>query len=120
MNSHIEKTTERYLVSLRYFVPVGIFTLLYIVGTLLPLEMTGHYHNYMSGVWNWTEMMILLLSVYCILKAKIFQWRQAVIVLFLGVVCLVSLFRNPRTADIIVTSIFEFICADTVAEDGTV
>ncbi len=75
---------------------------------------------YTSKSSHWTEMMILLLSVYCILKAKIFQWRQAVIVLFLGVVCLVSLFRNPRTADIIVTSIFEFICADTVTEDGTV
>lgn len=105
VNSHMGKTTERYLVSLRYFVPVGIFTLLYIVGTILPLEMTGHYHNYMSRVWNWTEIMILLLSVYYILKTKIFQWRQAVIALFLGMVCLVSLFRDPRTADIIVTSI---------------
>ena len=34
-----------------------------------------------------------------------FQWKQAVIALSLGLICLVSLFRDPRTADIIVTSL---------------
>ena len=59
----------------------------------------------MPRIWNWTEIAILLLSVYYIIKAKISQWKQAAIALLLGMVCLVALFRDPRTADIIVTSI---------------
>lgn len=82
-----------------------IFLLLYIVGIMLPLEATPHYHNYMSRIWNWTEILISLLSIYYIIKTGIFRWKQAVTALFLGAVCLVSLFRDPRTADIIVTSI---------------
>lgn len=82
-----------------------IFMLLYTVGIMLPLEVTPHYHNFMSRVWSWTEILILLVAVYFIVRTKIFQWKQAVISLFLGLVCLVSLFRDPRTADIIVTSV---------------
>ena len=100
MSSRIEKT-----VCWKCFIPVGCFAILYIVGIVLPLEITGHYHNYMSRIWNWTEIAILLLSVYYIIKAKIFQWEQAAIALLLGMVCLVALFRDSRTADIIVTSI---------------
>ena len=100
MSSRIEKT-----VCWRCFIPVGCFAILYIVGIALPLEITGHYHNYMSRIWNWTEIAILLLSVYYIIKAKIFQWEQTAIALLLGMVCLVALFRDSRTADIIVTSI---------------
>ena len=84
---------------------MGIFILLYAFGILLPLKFTPHYHNYMSRVWNWTEILISLLSIYYIIKTKIFLWRQAVAALLAGAICLVSLFRDPRTADIIVTSI---------------
>ncbi len=52
-----------------------------------------------------TEILILLLAIYYIIKIRIFLWRQAVIALLLGGICLISLFRDPRTADIIITSI---------------
>ncbi|MFG6395427.1 MAG: hypothetical protein K1W24_14805 [Lachnospiraceae bacterium] len=89
----------------RYFISFGIFILLYIVGIILPLDATPHYYNLMSRIWNWTEILVLLLAVYYIARTKIFQWKQAAISLFLGIICLVSLFRDPRTADIIITSI---------------
>ncbi len=89
----------------RYFAFWGAFILIYVVGIALPLKITPHYHNYMSRIWNWTEVMIFLLAVYYIIKTRIFHWRQAVIALLLGAVCLVSLFRDPRTADIIFTSV---------------
>lgn len=79
--------------------------MLYIVGIALPLRITPHYYNRMSRIWNWTEVMIFFLAVYYIIKTRVFQWRQAVIALLLGAVCLVSLFRDPRTADIIVTGV---------------
>lgn len=88
-----------------YFVPFGIFILLYIVGIALPLEATPHYHNYMSRIWNWTEIVILLLAVSYIIKTRAFQWRQFAIALCLGALCLCSLFRDPRTVDIIVSSV---------------
>lgn len=88
-----------------YFAFWGAFALLYIVGIALPLGVTPHYYNRMSRIWNWTEVMIFFLAVYYIIKTRVFQWRQAVIALLLGAVCLISLFRDPRTADIIVTSI---------------
>lgn len=90
---------------MRKFVPIGIFIILYIAGMILPIEATRHYYNYMARIWNWTEIAIVFLSVYYIIKAKVFQWKQAVTALLLGAVCLVSLFRDPRTADMIVTSI---------------
>lgn len=71
----------------------------------MPLEVTPHYHNCMSRIWSWTEILILLLAIYYIVRTKIFQWKQAVIALLLGLVCLISLFRDPRTADIIVMSL---------------
>lgn len=89
----------------KLFLIFGIFILLYIIGTVLPLESTPHYYNRMSRVWNWTEILILLTAVYYIIKTKVFRWRQAFLSLLLGAVCLVSLFRDPRTADIIVTSV---------------
>ncbi len=89
----------------KYFISFGIFILLYIVGIILPLDATPHYYNLMSRIWNWTEILVLLLAVYYIARTKIFQWKQAAISLFLGIICLVSLFRDPRTADIIITSI---------------
>ncbi len=101
----MDKTDKKYPVGWKYFIPFGAFILLYAVGVLLPLEVTPHYHNFMSRVWNWTEILILLLAVYYIIKTRTFQWKQAIIALLLGAVCLVSLFRDPRTADIIVTSI---------------
>ena len=67
MSSRIEKT-----VCWKCFIPVGCFAILYIVGIALPLEITGHYHNYMSRIWNWTEIAILLLSVYYIIKPELF------------------------------------------------
>lgn len=82
-----------------------MFTLLYVIGIIIPLEITPHYHNFQSRVWNWTEILILLLAVYYIIRAKSFQWKQAVIALLLGAICLFSLFRDPRTVDIIVTSV---------------
>lgn len=88
-----------------YFVAFGVFILLYIAGSALPLQITPHYYNLMSRAWNWTEILILLVSVYYIVKTKTFRWKQAVIALLLGTVCLVALFRDPRTADIIVTSV---------------
>lgn len=59
----------------------------------------------MSRVWNWTEILILLLAVYYIIRIRVLKWKQAVIAALLGAVCLVSLFRDPRTADVIVTGI---------------
>ncbi len=101
----MSKISEKILLYWRYFISLGIFILLYIIGILLPLELTPHYYNYMSRVWNWTELLILLLAVYYIIKARIFQWKHAAMALILGTVCLVSLFRDPRTADMIVTSV---------------
>ena len=54
--------------------PFMVFILLYAVGILLPLEVTPHYYNYMSRIWSWTEILILLLAVYYIVKIKIFRW----------------------------------------------
>ena len=96
---------EKYIIDWRYFISISIFIFLYIVGILLPLDATQHYYNYMSRIWNWTEILISLLAVYYIVRTKVFRWRQAVISIFLGVICLISLFRDPRTADIIMTSI---------------
>lgn len=101
----MSKISEKNPVNWRYFISLGIFILLYIIGILLPLELTPHYYNYMSRVWNWTELLILLLAVYYIIKARIFQWKHAAMALILGAVCLVSLLRDPRTADMIVTSV---------------
>lgn len=105
MEGHTKKTIGEYGGAVRFFMTIGIFIALYIVGMLLPLEMTPHYYNYMSRIWNWTELLILLMAVYYIIKAKVFRWKQAVIALSLGAICLISLFRDPRTADILVTSV---------------
>ena len=105
MRNHTTKPSKGTSTGWNCFVPIGIFIFLYAFGILLPLKFTPQYHNYMSRVWNWTEILISLLSIYYIIKAGIFQWRQAVTALLPGAICLVSLFRDPRTADIIVTSI---------------
>lgn len=34
----------------KYFFSFGIFILLYVVGTVLPLEVTPHYYNAMARV----------------------------------------------------------------------
>jgi hypothetical protein len=96
---------EKYSVYWKCFISFGIFILLYIIGILLPIEATPHYHNYMSRIWNWTEILVLLLALYYIIKTKSFHWKQAVIAMLLGTICLVSLLRDPRTADIIITSV---------------
>ncbi len=85
--------------------PFGVFALLYMIGMTVPLEATPHYHNIMSRIWNWTEILILLAAVFYIIKTRTFRWRQAVAALLLGAVCMVAVFRDPRTADIIVTSL---------------
>ncbi len=105
MGSYIKKSEKQIPAGWKCLMPLTFFLLLYMVGTILPLEMTPHYHNYMSRVWNWTEIVIMVLSIYYIFKAKIFHWRQAAAAVLIGGVCLVSLFRDPRTADIIVTSV---------------
>jgi len=71
---------------MRKFVPIGIFIILYMTGMILPLEATRYYYNYMARIWNWTEIAVLLLSVYYIIKTKVFHWKQAVIALLLGAV----------------------------------
>lgn len=89
----------------KYFFSFGIFILLYVVGTVLPLEVTPHYYNAMARVWNWTEILVLLLGIYYIVKTRTFRWKQAVVAVSLGAVCLISLFRDSRTAEILVTSV---------------
>lgn len=105
MKRHITKPPKNHSADRKYIISFAIFILLYGIGIILPLKATPHYHNLMSRVWNWTEILILLLAVYYIVKTRIFQWKQAVIAVLLGAVCLLSLFRDPRTLDIIVTSI---------------
>ena len=105
MKNRIIKPPKNHLVDWKYFIFWCIFILLYVAAIIIPLEATLHYHNFTSRAWNWTEILILLLAVYYIIKAGIFQWKQAAMSLLLGATCLFSLFRDPRTADIIVTSI---------------
>ena len=105
MKCRYVKLFKKYSVDWKYFIFWCMFTLLYVIGIIIPLEITPHYHNFQSRVWNWTEILILLLAVYYIIRAKSFQWKQAVISLLLGAICLFSLFRDPRTVDIIVTSV---------------
>ncbi len=105
MRNHIAKIYKEYSNSWRYFISFGIFILLYVIGVMLPLDVTPHYHNFMSRIWNWTEILIILLAVYYIIRVGSFQWKQAVIAFFLGIICLVSLFRDNRTTDILITSV---------------
>lgn len=105
MRKQFKKRSNNYLVDWGYFIFLGIFILLYAIGIILPLETTPHYHNFMSRIWNWVEILILLLAVYYIIKVKKFYWKQVVISLLLGAVCLFSLFRDPRTLDVIITSV---------------
>lgn len=105
MRNHIAKIYKEYSDSWRYFISFGIFILLYVIGIMLPLDVTPHYHNFMSRIWNWTEILIILLAVYYIIRVGSFQWKQAAIAFFLGIICLVSLFRDNRTADILITSV---------------
>lgn len=105
MKCRYAKLFKKYSVDWKYFIFWCMFTLLYVIGIIIPLEITPHYHNFQSRVWNWTEILILLLAVYYIIRAKSFQWKQAVIALLLRAICLFSLFRDPRTVDIIVTSV---------------
>lgn len=105
MDRNEVQTRRKYPVGWKLSVFFGAFILLYTAGVVLPLEVTPHYHIFMSRIWNWTEILTLLLAVYYIIRTKVFQWKQAVIALSLGLICLVSLFRDPRTADIIVTSL---------------
>lgn len=99
------KLFKKYSVDCKYFIFWCMFILLYVIGIIIPLEITPHYHSFQSRVWNWTEILILLLAVYYIIRTKRFQWKQAVMALLLGAICLFSLFRDPRTVDIIVTSV---------------
>lgn len=105
MRNRIAKIYKEYSDSRKYFISFGIFILLYVIGIMLPLDVTPHYHNFMSRIWNWTEILIILLAVYYIIRVGSFQWKQAVIAFFLGIICLVSLFRDNRTADILTTSV---------------
>ena len=50
--------------------PFGVFALLYMIGMTVPLEATPHYHNIMSRIWNWTEILILLAAVFYIIDRK--------------------------------------------------
>lgn len=88
-----------------YFIPPAAFLLLFIIGIVLPLHFTPHYGNYMSRIWNWTEILIALTAVFYIIKSRTFILKQALVSLLLGAVCLVALFRDPRHADIIMTGI---------------
>ncbi len=105
MREHRTKTAGKNLTAGRLFAPFGAFALLYIIGMSVPLEATPHYYNLISRIWNWTEILILLTAVFYIIKTRTFRWRQAAMALLLGAVCMVSMFRDPRTADIIVTGL---------------
>lgn len=87
------------------FVPFAVFLLLFIFGIGLPLHLTPCYGNYMSRIWNWTEVLIALTAIYYVIRSKTFNLKQVIISLLLGAVCLVALFRDPRYTDIIITSI---------------
>lgn len=105
MKDRTAKPLTTNFINRRYFISLGVFTLLYIIGILLPLKATPHYHNYMSRIWNWTEILILFTSVYYIVKTKTLHWKQAATAFILGAICLAALFRDPRTVDVIITSV---------------
>ncbi len=105
MKCRVIKPPKKDSVDRKYFIFWCIFILLYAGGIIIPLETTPHYHNFQSRVWSWTEILILLLAVYYIIRTKRFHWKQAAMSLLLGAVCLFSLFRDPRTMDIIITSV---------------
>lgn len=88
-----------------FLFPPAAFLLLFIIGIGLPLHLTPHYGNYMSRIWNWTEILIALTAAYYIVRSKTFHLKQAILSLLLGAVCLAALFRDPRHRDIIITSI---------------
>lgn len=88
-----------------FIIPLAAFLLLFIVGISLPLQLTPHYGNYMSRIWNWTEILIALTATYYIIQSKTFHLKQVIKSILLGAVCLVALFRDPRYIDIIITSI---------------
>lgn len=85
--------------------PIGAFFLLFIIGLCIPLQLTPHYGNYTSRIWNWTEILIGLTAVYYIVRGRVFNIKQAVTSVLLGAVCLTALFRDSRYIDIIITSI---------------
>lgn len=87
------------------FIPFAAFSLIFILGISLPLQLTPHYGNYTSRIWNWTEILIALTAACFIIRSKTFHLRQVVISLLLGVVCLVALLRDPRHIDIMITGI---------------
>lgn len=105
MRAHRKKPFKKYTAGRRCFIFWGSFILLYMAGMLLPLTATPHYHNLTSRIWSWTEIMIMLLAVYYIIKTRTFRWKEAVAAMLSGAVCLVSLFRDPRTADVMVTGV---------------
>lgn len=88
-----------------FFIPLVSFLLIFILGISLPLHLTPHYGNYISRIWNWTEVLITITAVYYIIRSKTFNLKQMVISFLLGAVCLTALFRDPRHIDIIITSI---------------
>ena len=77
MRNRIAKIYKEYSDSRKYFISFGIFILLYVIGIMLPLDVTPHYYNFMSRIWNWTEILIILLAVYYIIRVGSFQWKQA-------------------------------------------
>lgn len=93
-----------------FVLPFATFLLLFLVGIGLPLYLTPHYGNYMSRIWNWTEILIALTAIYYIIRGKTFNLKQAVISLLLGAVCLTALFRDPRYIDIVITGISTAVC----------
>lgn len=87
------------------YIPLIAFTILFMIGISIPLDYTPHYGNYMSRIWNWTEIFIALTALFYIIQSKTFHLKQAIISLLLGTVCLIALFRDPRYIEIIITSL---------------
>ena len=107
MRNRIAKIYKEYSDSRKYFISFGIFILLYVIGIMLPLDVTPHYYNFMSRIWNWTEILIILLAVYYIIRVGSFQWKQAVIAFFLGIIPGSAIFAlKPAIAEEVIFHFF--------------
>ena len=107
MRNRIAKIYKEYSDSRKYFISFGIFILLYVIGIMMPLDVTPHYYNFMSRIWNWTEILIILLAVYYIIRVGSFQWKQAVIAFFLGIIPGSAIFAlKPAIAEEVIFHFF--------------
>ncbi len=76
-----------------------------IAGNILYLLVFSYY--FMSRIWNWTEILIILLAVYYIIRVGSFQWKQAVIAFFLGIIPGSAIFAlKPAIAEEVIFHFF--------------